>query len=83
MVEAQRQASTVVYREVTEEYWAPLGVWVIREGVREAMRSHGTSLETIDEAVDLVSSKVRLKEWHRKARHVREAKVQRRLEDFS
>ena len=83
LVEAQRQASAVVYREVTEEYWAPLGVWVIREGVREAMRSHGTSLETIDAAIELVSSKVRLKDWHRKARHVREAKVQRRLEDFS
>jgi len=78
----QRQASTVVYREVTEEYWAPLGVWVIREGVREAMRSPGTSVGTIDEAVDLVTSRVRQKDWKGRSHHIREAKVQRRLEDF-
>jgi hypothetical protein len=79
----RRQASTVVYREVTEEYWAPLGVWVIREGVREAMRSPATRFDTIDEAIEHVTSMVRLKDWHGKALNVKEAKVQRRLEDFA
>ena len=78
-----RQASTVVYREVTEEYWAPLGVWVIREGVREAMGTPPAMVDTIDDAVGLVSARVRLKDWHGKAAHIREAKVQRRLEDFA
>ncbi len=78
----QRQASAVVYREVTEEYWAPLGVWVIREGVREAMRTPGTSLDTIDEAVDLVTGRVRLKGWKDRSLHIGEAKAQRRLEDY-
>ncbi len=78
-----RQASAVVYREVTEEYWAPLGVWVIREGVRQAMRTPATRTATIDEAVELVTSRVRIKGWQQKAQHIREAKVQRRLEDFT
>ena len=78
----QRQASTIVYREVTEEYWAPLGVWVIREGVREAMRSPGTPVGTIDDAIALVTSRVRLKDWKGKSHHIREASVQRRLEEF-
>jgi hypothetical protein len=78
----RRQAMTVVYREVTEEYWAPLGVWVIREGVRDAMRSPSTRVDTIDEAVRLVTDRVRIKDWHDKAQHIREAKAQRRLEDF-
>jgi hypothetical protein len=77
-----RQASVVVYREVTEEYWAPLGVWVIREGVREAMRSPATRMDTVEEAVEHVTTRVRLKDWHEKAQHIREARVQRRLEDF-
>ena len=77
-----RQASAVVYREVTEEYWAPLGVWVIREGVRQAMGTPAIRTATIDEAVELVTSRVRIKGWHSKAQHIREAKVQRRLEDF-
>jgi hypothetical protein len=79
----QRQASAVVYREVTEEYWAPLGVWVIREGVREAMRSPGRPAATIDEAVGMVTSRVRIGDWHQKAQHIIEAKAQRRLEDFA
>ncbi|NIP36168.1 MAG: hypothetical protein GWN18_14595 [Thermoplasmata archaeon] len=78
-----RQASVVVYREVTEEYWAPLGVWVIREGVRKAMRSPASTVDSIDAAVETVTSRVRLKEWHKKAQHIKEAKAQRRLEDFA
>jgi len=79
----QRQASVVVYREVTEEYWAPLGVWVIREGVRAAMREpHGT-FPDIASAVAEVTSRVRIKDWHRRSQHIAEARAQRRLEDFS
>lgn len=31
-----RQAKVLVVREVTDMYWAPLGVWVIRETVKDA-----------------------------------------------
>ncbi len=31
-----RQAKCLVLREVTPDYWAPVGVWQIREGVRNA-----------------------------------------------
>ncbi len=34
--ERKRQAKAIVLREVTPDYWAPLGVWVIRETVRNA-----------------------------------------------
>jgi hypothetical protein len=33
-----RQAKALVLRDVTPDYWAPLGVWVIRETVRNAFR---------------------------------------------
>ena len=42
---AKRRASVVVVREITPEYWAPLGVWVIREGVRRAMAAPGVPVE--------------------------------------
>lgn len=32
----RRQAKVLILREVTPDYWAPLGVWVIRETVRNA-----------------------------------------------
>jgi len=34
--ERDRQAKCLVLREVTDEYWAPVGVWQVREGVRNA-----------------------------------------------
>ena len=35
----KRQASVLLLRFITDEYWAPLGVWVVRESVRNTMRS--------------------------------------------
>jgi len=33
----RRSATALVLREITDDYYAPAGVWVIREGVRAAM----------------------------------------------
>ncbi|MFW5746960.1 MAG: hypothetical protein ACOCWQ_05430, partial [Nanoarchaeota archaeon] len=35
----KRQASVLALRVITDEYYAPLGVWVVREAVRKALRS--------------------------------------------
>ena len=78
-----RQATVVVYREVTEEYWAPLGVWVIREGVRAALRGEAERYASIADVLSVMSSRVRLGEWHARSRHIAEARTQRRLEDFA
>lgn len=34
----ERQASVIIYRTIEKDYRIPLGVWVIRETVRDAMR---------------------------------------------
>jgi hypothetical protein len=78
----QRQGTAVVYREVTEEYWAPLGVWVIREGVRAALRERPEVLGDLPEGVRTVSSKVRVDHWYRHSELIDEALTQRRLEDY-
>jgi hypothetical protein len=39
LAERKRQAKVLILREVTPEYWAPLGVWIIRETVRNAFAS--------------------------------------------
>ncbi|MFB6100795.1 MAG: hypothetical protein ABEK16_06005 [Candidatus Nanohalobium sp.] len=46
----QRQAKVLVLREVTPEYWAPLGVWVIRETVRNAFGNEPEVLDTFEDA---------------------------------
>ena len=78
----QRQATAVVYREVTEEYWAPLGVWVIREGVRAALRGKPESVDDLTSGVRSISSKERITQWHERSELIRECLTQRRLEDF-
>jgi hypothetical protein len=37
----QRQAKVLIVRDVRPDYWAPLGVWVIRETMRNAFEEAG------------------------------------------
>jgi hypothetical protein len=41
----RRQAKVLILRNVSRDYWAPLGVWIIRETVRNAF-SNGKELDT-------------------------------------
>lgn len=34
----KRQAAVIAFRFVSDEYWAPLGVWVVREAVRTTLK---------------------------------------------
>lgn len=43
-----RQAKALVLRDVKPEYWAPLGVWVIRETVRNAFKDSEETREYED-----------------------------------
>ncbi len=82
LVAINRQASAVIYREVTEEYWAPLGVWVIREGVRSALAGEPSRPTDLDAALVTISHAVRIKDWQRSSRLISDARSQRRLEEF-
>ncbi|MHB8606159.1 MAG: Nre family DNA repair protein [Thermoplasmatota archaeon] len=77
-----RQAATFVYREITEDYWAPLGVWVIREGVRHAMQAEPRVFESAEAAHAALAGESRWKEWPRHATLLRDVRRQRRIEDF-
>ncbi|ASJ10107.1 hypothetical protein A3L12_01750 [Thermococcus sp. P6] len=50
----RKQARVVVFREVTPEYYAPVGVWQIRTGVRKAMEKVKGRFDTLREALDAV-----------------------------
>lgn len=50
----RRQARAVVFREVTPEYYAPVGVWQIRLGVKKAMGNLIGRFETLNEALDAI-----------------------------
>ncbi|AFK23350.1 Nre family DNA repair protein [Pyrococcus sp. ST04] len=50
----KRQASAIVFREVTPSYYAPVGVWQIRVGVRKALEKSPKIFESLTEALNEV-----------------------------
>ncbi len=52
--ERRRQARVVVFREVTPEYYAPVGVWQIRLGVKKALGNLIGRFETLNGALEAI-----------------------------
>ncbi|MDD5417975.1 MAG: hypothetical protein PHW96_03790 [Candidatus Nanoarchaeia archaeon] len=58
--ERKRRAKVLIVREVSAEYWCPLGVWVVREGVRKAL-GNKKSFSTFEEAMNYMKGLMRIK----------------------
>ncbi len=83
LVERGRQASVLVMREITDAYFAPAGVWVIREGVAKAMGNDPRTPETLEGALGLVTKEnVQRVEWGAHSKVVDLQRHQTRLADF-
>ena len=53
LVKNQIQAGVVILREIRPEYAIPVGVWQVREGIREAMKQNPTFADNFDDALTL------------------------------
>ena len=51
LAERDRQATVFVIRHATEGYWAPVGVWQIRESIRDAVAGEAAVAESFHGAV--------------------------------
>ena len=58
LAEKKRQATVIAIREVTPNYYAPVGSWQIRESVRRALRSKPLTLEDVNEALREISKRI-------------------------
>ncbi len=47
----KRQATAIVFREISDDYTVPLGVWVIRETMRKALEKKPLSFSSLDLAI--------------------------------
>ena len=56
----KKQARIIVFREIYEGYTIPLGVWQVRENVRNAMKQKPMSFATLKEALNHINSNLRL-----------------------
>ncbi len=59
------QAGVVILREIRPEYAIPVGVWQVREGIREAMKQNPVMADDFEDALHLASNKMSISksEW--------------------
>ena len=64
-----RQAAVLAVREISEAYWAPLGVWVVREVARKAMQNAPQRFSTLNQALSEMESRIKTpaSQWRREA----------------
>ena len=65
LVRNQIQSGALVLREIRPEYAIPVGVWQIREGVREAMKQKPVLADSFENALDVAAKPMSIstKEW--------------------
>jgi hypothetical protein len=84
LVEIRKQASIFVLREITPDYWAPLGVWVVREGMRSALRNPSEKFDSLEAAISDLASRIYTPkaEWMPKASMLSDFRFQTTLDFF-
>ena len=59
------QAGVLIFREIRPEYAIPVGVWQVREGIREAMKQKPQIITKFNDALEIAATKtsVSKNEW--------------------
>lgn len=65
LTEHKIQSGVIILREIRPEYAIPVGVWQVREGIREAMKQNPIITDNFDDALHLASQKMSISksEW--------------------
>jgi hypothetical protein len=78
---SRKSAACLVWRDIGPGYWAPVGVWLIRETVRDAMKQQPKIFDSLNEAVEHLSITVSSPNELKKSWFVKRQK-QTRLDSF-
>ena len=80
-----KKAGAIVLREIHPNYVMPLGVWQIREGVREALKNPPQKFERFDHAMSFACSYMSVSdnEMVQKSRLWKSFKSQTKISDFA
>jgi len=79
-----RQAGVIAMREIHPSFITPLGVWINRESVREALRRRPLKFDNLDEAINHIGKRfaIRIDEWIRMSVLLKEALYQEKLTKY-
>jgi len=83
LYEERRQAKAIVFREIGSGYDLPLGVWVIRETIRNALKKKPLRFFDTELALNFLSSKlsVSIKNYFARSKVLKELS-QKKISDF-
>ncbi len=84
LVRERRQATVIVLREARPGYIMPVGVWHVRENVRNAMRQKPYHFNSLEEALRRIATRfqIPLQQWISKSELIKNALFQRRITDY-
>jgi DNA repair protein NreA len=84
LVKERRQATVVVLREARPGYIMPIGVWQVRENVRNAMRQRPYQFKTLNDSLKFISGRfeIPMQQWIIQGKLLRHALFQKRISDF-
>jgi len=79
-----RQAGVIAMREIYPSFITPLGVWINRECVREALRRSPVKFDNLDEAISHLGKRfaIRINEWIRTSALLKEALYQEKITKY-
>ena len=72
----------ICIRDISGEYWAPLGVWVIREAAHAALAKNPERFGTLSEAITAASVMLDTSFWIPKMGLLKDIRQQKTLFDF-
>ncbi len=84
LLNLKKQAVVLILREAHEGYSMPVGVWNVREYVRETLTTQPVVLYDTNQMFSFIESKMQLKRntWIGNSRVLKELLVQKRLSEF-
>lgn len=80
----RRQATAIVLREARPGYIMPIGVWQVRENVRNAMRQKPYRFKNLAESLQFISGRfeIPMQRWILQSELLKRALFQKRITDF-
>jgi len=78
------QAGVLIFREIRPEYAIPVGVWQVREGIREAMKHKPQHVTNFNQALEIASIKTSISknEWVKNGKMVDQIRQKSILDYF-
>jgi hypothetical protein len=85
LTKERRQARVIVLREAHPGYIMPVGVWQVRENVRNAMRQKSLKYDTLGKALARIASQFEIPSeyWIRNSKLLQDSLFQKRITDYS